>query len=55
MSPDVLEKSLEWDISMPVQLGKIKPKQWDPNGRNDLVLDRDNDQEYEDAIFIPDK
>ena len=23
--------------------GKIKPKQWNPNGRNDLVLDRDND------------
>jgi hypothetical protein len=35
--------------------GKIKPKQWNPNGRNDLALDRDNDLEYEDAIFIPDK
>jgi len=34
---------------------KVKQKQWNPNWRNELVLERNDDNEYEDAVFRPDK
>jgi hypothetical protein len=33
---------------------RVKQKHWDPNWRNELTLEREDDEEYEDTIFRPD-
>jgi hypothetical protein len=34
---------------------QVKQKHWNPNWRKELTIERDDDEEYEDAIFKPDK
>jgi hypothetical protein len=33
---------------------RVKQKHWDPNWRNELTLEREDDEEYEDTIVRPD-